>query len=557
MLAAKRRASLERAGRALSALQVKVPNVAVPILRSVVSSYVRAPSFVPDLKRDGDRLPDLADALNDAFEDAPEQVDALLQEYADNAPLDQRIRIYKIYAFGLYVRHDAPPVPSDSRRHSIALKRLVWAPTIEHDDQALSELSSAFRPGSDRLTAVIRDQLDAVLGAILLMADRLAELDAAKPAPNDTVLAAMERRTRRVTMRGIMESYVEWASAAAVGDAASIGKIVGLFDQIPEGRDELVGTLLSATKELAGDFAGLNGLLPHLYKALVGPSVLVRSYAATAVGDLPYRSIANIPDLVFEAFCTLLWDQYVAVHKTAVQAFRRSVVPEALRPRAADALMNLIRAYRVESGEDDFLADCVQLAAGMTDLFGERSQEVRRYLIEVAMGIEPLYLQNEISSLSYTLGEEPAFAKLLARVLPDFADRDNGSDSAQELLRRLPAESSRLHAAELSEAALAVLEEDFVLALVVVEILVDADAGEEALKLCGALKARLGDTTRTYSRRAALEWPELAIRFERAVAEGDSGRLAAIASEWAKAAAEFETHREDGRERRSRSSLPF
>jgi len=448
-------------------------------------------------------------------------------------------------------------VAASSMRHSIALRRLVWAATVERDDKVLEEVISAFRASSSGLENVVRAQLDAFIGALFLLDDRLAELDAAMKEPAENWLVAMERNTRRTVMRGLMEQFVEWASEAAAGDDPSVAKLIGMFDTIPEGRDNLRGALLGATKELSRDLAGLKQLLPHLYAALVGPSVLGRSYAATAVGELPYRSRANVPDLLFEAFGALLWDQYVAVHKTAVEAFHRSIIPEPYRINAAQAVLNLIRYYRVQSNEDHFLAKCVRILAGMADIFGTASGAVRRYLIDVAMDIDPVFLRSDIQSLSYSLGSESEFAKLAARMIPHMADRYNHSDKALDLVRKVTPDGLKAHAQAFHDAAIAVLDIELRTALGVVEAFLRADMPQEADDLVTALLNVNGDTVRLRRRRTLLRWPQLALQFEAAVAARDLDAMAKVSCEWAEAAAADAQDEEDGRERRARSSLPF
>lgn len=552
-----RRTALERAGRGLHVLRASDAKVAAPILRTLLSVYVRAPSLVGDLEDEDDRLPDLADAVNDAFDAMPHEVDALLQSLNEGAPSGHRLRVMKVYALAAHVGYNEPPVDAASLRHSLALNRLIWAPTMERDDDVLQEVVSAFRSGSDGLALVVRSHLDAFIGALLLLDDRLTELQAEKGAPTDNVLMVMERSNRRSTMRGLMEAFVEWASVAAAGDDASVAKIIGMFDTIPEGRDNLRGALLGATKELSRDLAGLKLLLPHLYAALVGPSALVRSYAATAVGELPFRSRANIPELLFEAFSALLWDQYVIVHKTAVDAFRRSIIPEQFRPTAARAILNLIHYYRVQSNEDQFLAKCVRILAGMVDLFGEASGATRRYLVEVAMGIDPIFIRSDIQSLSYTLGTEPTFAKLAARMIPHLADRHNSSDKAMNLLARVGSDGFRSHAQAFHDAAIAVLDVELKTSLGIVEGFLRAGMSDEADALLAALLERNGDTLRMRRRGTFLRWPQLALRYEKALAAQDLEAMVAASREWAEAAELDAQDREDARERRARSSLPF
>jgi hypothetical protein len=557
MLLSGKRSLLELAGRGLHALRASDANVAAPILRTLLSVYVRAPSLVGDLKGDDDRLPDLADAVNDAFGAAPHAVDTVLQSLQEGAPPSHRARIMKAYALAAHMGHNEPQVLATSPRHSLALTRLIWAPTTERDDKVLEEVTSAFRASSKGLELVVRSQLDAFIGALFLLDDRLAELDAAMSAPVENFLEAMERNTRRSVMRGLMEEFVEWASAAAAGDDASVAKIIGMFDTIPDGRDNLRGALLGATKELSRDLAGVKLLLPHLYAALVGPSVLGRSYAATAVGELPSRSRANIPDLLFEAFGALLWDQYVAVHKAAVRAFRRSIIPEPFRLNAAHAILNLIKYYRVQSNADQFLAECIRLLAGMADLFGAASGAVRRYLIEVAMDVEPLYLRSDIQSLSYSLGAEPEFAKLAARMIPHLADRYNRSDDALKLLGKVTPDGLKANAAAFHDAAIAVLDIELVTALGVVEAFLRASMPDEVDALVTALLAINGDTVRMRRHGTLLRWPQLAIRFEAAVAAQDADAIAKASLEWAEAKAIDAQDQEDERERRARANLPF
>lgn len=557
MLLSGRRALVECAGRGLHALRDCDARVAVPILRTLISVYVRAPSLVSDRKDDDDRLPDLANAVNDAFDASPQEVDGLLQSFNEGAPASHRARVMMTYALAAHVGYNEPPVAANSPRHSLALTRLIWAPTVERDDKVLEEVTSAFRAGSKGLELVVRAHLDAFIGALFLLDDRLAELEAEKGQPGESFLAAMERNTRRSVMRGLMEEFVEWASEAAAGDDASVAKIVGMFNAIPDGRDNLRGALLGATKELSRDLAGLKLMLPHLYAALVGSSVLGRSYAATAIGELSYRSRANIPDLLFEAFGALLWDQYVAVHKAAVNAFRRSIVPEQFRPNAARAIMNLIHYYRVQSNEDQFLAKCVRTLAGMADLFGDASGELRRYLIEVAMGIDPLYLRSDIQSLSYSLGSEPEFAKLAVRMIPHLADRHNQSDKAMNLLGRVTPDGLRANAQAFHDAAIAVLDCELMTALGIVEAFLRADMPNEADALVTALLATNGDTVRMRRRGTLLRWPQLALRFERAVSARDAEAISKASRAWSEAAAVDTQDKEDGRERRARSGLPF
>ena len=210
----------------------------------------------------------------------------------------------------------------------------------------------------------------------------------------------MERSNERRSITNLMESLVEWASIAAKDDPALVKKVVAMIEQIPEGRDYLKGMALGSIEQLGETVEGLQLMLPHLYYGLVGPSVAMRSYAATALGEAPK---ANMPPLVYEAFSVLLWDQYVMVHKSAVDALGRIDLPESVRVRSPQALLNLIRHYAAKSGEDHFVVKCVEELAYELHQLGQTQSEVGKYLVKVLLGIDPLYVKSKLHRLHCAL----------------------------------------------------------------------------------------------------------------------------------------------------------
>jgi len=556
LLLSGRRYHVEMAGRAIMSLQRMRPDMAGSLLRTMLSVYVRAPLLVKDLKRDGDRLRHLADAICIAFARFPLDVDAVLEELKSGAPGNQRARIYMIHASAMEVRHDADPVPAGTQPHTVALRRLVNATTIERDRECVRELHSAFRRGPGGMTNVIRADLDILLGAIVMHADILAEFDTPRER-QETVLDAMERGGDRMTSRALVEHLVEWAAAGAVGDSASLSRFVELFDILPEEREELRGILLSSAKKMSDSIDGLKALLPHIYRMMVGASVIGRAEAAKAIGDLSWRAAENLPDLLFEAFVALLSDPWVAVHKRAVDALRFGSLPERLERRAADALIDLVLHYRSKSGEDSFVADCIALLAGQVHLFGKKTGALRRFLIQEAVKVDPVFMRRSLSGLGHSLRSEPSFAILAARLLPELADAFNRSDEGPRVLRQISREGLAAHSKELHDAALKVLElDDIFLAVGVIEAFLRAGMMQEALELSRDIMAKLGDSVRMRSRRVLVEMTEIANRYEAAVAAGDAGTISQIADEWQAAADLAESERKDERERSSRSSLP-
>ena len=287
-----------------------------------------------------------------------------------------RDRAYKVYLAALRRhRYGESPISPDSRVDRISFQRLLWGATSDPSDAALDCARQAFRDHRREFANIARGEIDGLLGALLLLDDRLKRHDETPKQKDTTLLDLIERNNKRSSILSIITSIVELASIAAKDDIILMTKFVVLLDQIPEGHDTLRGIALGCVAHFANTVAGLKLILPHLYYGLVGPSTLVRSYAADALGE---SSNENIPPLVYEAFSVLLWDSYKVVHKSAVKALRRFDLPAELRGRAAQALLNWVAYYSSEAGEGDFLVQCIELVARADSAAGTRKERDRR-----------------------------------------------------------------------------------------------------------------------------------------------------------------------------------
>lgn len=557
MLSSRRRRHVERSGRLLSVVQTAEPGAANAAGRSLTSTYVRAGHLIDDLEDEFDNLPRLGNALFNAFLHAPEVFDALLEEFATGSDTKSGGRVYNIYAHLFGWMNDDTVVPADSTPHRIALKRLIWGGTKVTDTEVLQTIGSAFHHMPERFGMVIRSELQGIFGASLLVADRLAAIDAeVKPKKEDS-LERMERRNQRTALAQLMSNLLESAAASCVGHTPSMEEFLALMDSIPEDREELRGRALSALQHFATNVEGLRKFLPRLYSSIVGPSVTLRMRSAYAIGELRYRAQSNMPPLVFEVFCALLTDPYVAVHKAAVRTLRLSSIPPEYGERVAHSLLNLIAHYRTQSHEDAFLVSCIDVLDGMVDEFGSRSKAVRRYLIEVAMGVDPVYLRSEMSSFSHTLGLEPSFGRLAARMLPTMTDRFNHSEEVERLIDTISIEAMKQHASEFKEVAVSIAHDDLQVSLRIVEKMSRNSMMNEALELTQALINAFEDNAHFRSRRLSVRRVLLGLELERAAAEGDTEAMNRIKSEWEAVAQARAADKKESQERGRRSSFPF
>lgn len=91
----------------------------------------------------------------------------------------------------------------------------------------------------------------------------------------------------------------------------------------------------------------------------------------------------------------------------------------------------------------------------------------------------------------------------------------------------------------------------------VIDALARAGQRSAAMRVAAARTASLEDIPRNRSRRLFNEHIELAFAFENAVAGQDQSAMDAVASRWSEVETEQKAHRDEQRERDSRSRLPF
>lgn len=544
---------VELAARGLLAVHARDPAVLKPFYRSMVSKFSRAELLLDDFDEYRSSFRFLRDALVAAFEDSPDAIDALIQEYIGASDKRSKAQAFKIYQAALRYRHDEPPVPPSSRVHRVAFQRLLWAATTEESEEVLRSAQEMLRGRPYQMVNIARAEIDGLIGAVLLLDDRLCRHDEAPAPEGEIFLQALERRNRRSTIISLMKSLIEWASIAAKDDPALMRKVVALFDQIPEGRNDFKGIALGCIEHLSGTVEGFKLVLPHLYYGLVGPSALVRAYAAEALGEMPHD---NIPPLVYEAFSALLLDPFVVVHQAAVHALGRLQLPEELRGRASQALLNLVAHYAQRSGEDRFLVECVGELAYELRRIGKVKGKFGQYLVKVLLNVDPLYLKSKLRSIGHALGRTEGFADLLLKLIPEVDGQDHRHEEELDLLAELPDEAILSRKAAFEKLGVGVAPERPWLAAYIIEELARAGAWREARSVAEAGANKLEPTVYNESRHIYMAFMRITAAFEEAISEGRTGELEALTQEWEENAKRQEEFKADVERRNSRSSFP-
>jgi hypothetical protein len=360
--------------------------------RAAASRYVRAKQLLSDLG-EYESLGDIARALDLIFDLEPEALDAVLQELCLGADIEAKRNIAKIYAEAwreYNPRGEKKNHPEARLR--IGLDRLIWIPSQVFDQKVLSTVASAFSYPPHDAWFLIEKYADKLVGAALLIDEQVSATDTLQ-GKQTALHDDIERKNLRSAAYHVAENFLITAAKASRSEASKM-RFIEAVKAIPEDRALLRGTALGASIQLMDDVAGLKAVLPMLYSCLVGVSVIARAKAASALSEISARSRQNLPALVYEAFCALLLDRFVAVHKCAVRTLGQISLPDDLKPRAAFALLQLVTVYSQSKKEDDFLVDCINKLARFADCLTD-PDTVRSFCCQALLKVQPLYVRSK------------------------------------------------------------------------------------------------------------------------------------------------------------------
>lgn len=547
-------ATSQLAGRAMRIILENDRGAAQGFVRSAASRYVRAKQLLPELG-EYESLGDMAGALDILLDEEPGALDAVLQELLVGASIEAKRGVASIYGQALRGRYaDGKDLPVPETRLRLGLARLTWLPSQILDQQVLSTVADALRHPPDEIWQLVEDRADDLVGAALLLDEQVAAGDAALKK-DASMLEHIERNTFRSAAYGVVSRFLKLAAQGSRTEAAR-RRFIQTVQAIPEERALLRGLAHKAAMRMAGDIAGLNAVLPLLYAGLVGTSVQGRAQAALSLSEIPSRGRQDIPALVYEAFCALLLDQYVAVHKNAVSTIQRISIPDDFKPRVGYALFQLVSAYSGSDKDDNFLVDCIEELARLANRLPDPAS-VREFCCHAALKAEPLFVRSGARSLRYSLKASDDFALVVAHVLPQYADNMNQRDEEEELIQAMSSASVLKHKARLVAVAEKLADESMWLSTLIADALYRAGAHAEATGILKKMSISFGATMKDQGRALFVTFPLLAYGMEQALATGDASRWRELADEWDARLRDQQTFLEDRRARDSRSRFSF
>lgn len=503
--------------------------LAVRLARALISKLTRA-KWVPDPDHHGHdenatAAHDLRDAVVAAFRCDPEAIDALLQSFKAGASEAGEVHITNVYCRVLHggrFRRVRPITTSDR----IAFRRLLWEAPKTKSERILTAIAGAIGHEPHDLSELARDEVDPLLGAALLLDERITEYDAEPKSTNAGFLDLYRR-----TLVNLRNNCVSWAAAgvASAGDPAAYLKVL---EGLPEGRDGFAACMIESAVALVDTAAGLNAILPSLYSALVGMSVARRGSAARAIGEMPWRQRENAPDLLFEAFVTTLTDPYIYVHSSAVAALGRFQLPDKFDARVRGAVWQVLVAHANDKHREDIVLECVELLVERYLTVEQRAGRIGAYLVALLAKMPPWRVSSHIRIFARELAHAAGLIDILVRHLLDPEVSEHAQEDILEALAELPVEVVREHRAKLAAIPVGEDRRARFRVLDVLQVLSRAGAWPEAEQLGAAAVAAIPDTAREWSVRLTFQLAHTAAAFEHALANSDEDRVMTLANQW-------------------------
>jgi hypothetical protein len=515
---------VQYAARGIDVLSENDAKIREDLMPQMVSKLVRSQHLVKGQDDEVDAaLGDLRDVVTQGFLAQPDETDALFDEYLEGATKENAKQLYKVYdtvLHGLrFRRHDQEVKLTDA--HRLAFRRLVVAATKHVDDDSTDPITSLFSGDPYDLTPLAQDEIGLLLGSAAILDTKLSELEDQKSDRADQ-LYWLQLMGRRSSLNNLLNCFIRWSCVAAgKSGSRAIDEVLHFLHALPESSVNLRATFIGNFDCLMADTDALSQCLPDFYSALVGSEQLIRSTAATALGEMRSRVRDNLPSLVFEAFAALLTDPYKIVHKAAVRALDRFRLPESQNGLAIRALGNLIAVYARDEGEHDFLMSAIVLYGSRYVKEERLSGNIGDTLVDIAMTLEPWIVAKEMRFWGRLFRNNTKFPTLLLRLMADGQAMSLYHGELLTLLQQLPRPSIYMHReAILSLGRTLPARPNLPQIGVLIEVLSAAGAWKELDELSQSVFRGIEDTMRDKQVRLYAKLYMLACSLERSLSEG-------------------------------------
>ena len=406
-------------------------------VRSIFSKLMRRRTLLPGERQDSSVLYYLREAASKCLERFPEETDEIIQSFLADNDDTGREEANRTYRSVLKHRYQEEVQIGTAQR--IAFRRLLWA-AIQNPGNGMDEAARFFSHSWDELSQLAVEYFDDLIGAAATLSEKYEEVDTESSLElTDDVLAHMDRRNKRTAIDSLQGALIEWAAVGAKSKGREgIEEFLELYRSFPENQTQMRGNMIVHVSKFLTGVESLTLVLSDWYRALMDESTVIRARAVQAWENVPYDLVKNFPDLFFEAFCVLLMDPYVIVHRSAVHSLRRRSFPKEKRSLIKHGLWKLIVYYSQESKQEDFVVDCIDAFAFLCLSPEERKGKLGQLLSVVLLSLEGLALYRAVDRLHYGFKDVPGFTKVALKSIQDDYTRSISIDDCMSAILRAP-----------------------------------------------------------------------------------------------------------------------
>ncbi|WP_162913951.1 hypothetical protein [Taklimakanibacter lacteus] len=541
------------AARGIESLSKIDPTILDFLPMQLAAKLVRAEHLVQGREEEvSGALNDVRGVLTRTFIAKPQETNALIERYLLGASHENAAQLYKIYDEVLHdLRFDHDEKIEIIDAHRLAFRRLIVIATSASNEEVRDTITGMFHGNPYALTPLVIEEIGLLLGSAAVLSTKLDQLDAEMPSKANE-LHMLQEMNRRSYLDNLMQCFVRWSCVAAGDDGEKSTSIVLEFMRaLPEGSTNLRGAIIGGFDALMISTDSLKQCLPDYYSALVGSEQVLRSYAATVLGELNDNVRDNMPALVFEGFVVLLSDPYVVVHRAAISALERFKLPEKFSSTCTLALWNIINVYASERKDDDFLMTTICLYAHRYVSKDALAGRVGSVLIAIMQRVATISAARKLRYSGRIFSANEHYMPLLLKLIDENRAMSlYGDDLIGQLRNASPGavranRSAIVAVGKRLATSRRVRETGFL-----IELLTGADCWKEAIELSSSAYDGIEDNTRNRPIRLHARLRMIASSFEGALAERKLEALGVLRNEWVSTLAEIEKDNEVNRLRR-------
>ncbi|NUT63462.1 hypothetical protein [Herbaspirillum sp. C9C3] len=536
--------SIGSGARAVTALTPKFPEIASRLRRSLAVKLVRA-EHISDLVNDHvfrDVVDALSKALLSGFFADPTLADIDLMRHFEGASLAGEERIIAIYERILRKgsnRYPEPEMISDYEPYRIALTRLINVAASSTNDKVITKIVEALQRSPEGLIPLAHEKMDMLLGAAALSDTKVeAAEENAKIITHKDFYDELDEQHRRRRLRDLRSGFSRWAICGAGMNEVGLTQLSRFLEKSENFSDGYMASLIEELSVLAQRGESLQVILPFIYRAMVGKSVLVRAAAARALGEMGSRRSAELPSLVFEAFHLMLRDPYLLVHKTAVETLDRVRIPDEMKQGFYRDLLNLVVCYR-EDKDQRFLLKCIKLYTSehhTNENFGSETGATFIALLE-KINHAPL-LSNDADWLLRDLSTSPGYTALILGLVKETVE-DYQVEHLLRAISNIPMGATSQHLPAIKRAASAAAGEGRTIAAML-EVLTRDGEWSVARDVAILHEKAVPDGQRMQIHRFIAKKIRCQIEFEYFLSRGEAFEANQVGKEWAKTEEELQ-----------------